>query len=259
VGVLDDLKREADVARANPRRRRAAAPAAAGRVQSRVQALYAYFRDLQAQLQALSLDVEHDFEVRAFGALERLRQGNYRIHTEDPAEHVERFTFHYECASEGKREVRLAHRSEVSDLREFLWANNLRYSTRAGDDGATVVALENVVPVAFEFQADYEREGLRLRVRNLEELGTTVHVFDLEQVDEVFMDEIAKRILGRPNRYDDIFGNKLTDTSRLRLREMIAERKAAREREEMARRSSTTGPREESLTARFSRTLLGRR
>lgn len=188
MGVLDDLKREAEAAKAQKQEQTLSAAAvrelAERTVQPRIQKLFKYFKDLKSQLDVVDAgDVLRAYDIQGVGELKQLVQCNYKLTTDDVPERVEQFAFHYECVRPGRREVRIAHRSTAAMLREYLWANNLKFTAREAGDSSIILSIENRVPVAFEFTADYDKPGVRLRVRNLNALGATVHMFRPMQVD----------------------------------------------------------------------------
>ena len=112
--------------------------------------------------------------------------------------------------------------------------------------------------VTCDFVADFERAAIVLKVKNLKVLGTLTNNFNPEKLDQEFMDEFGKCVLDKPNRYDELTGNTISDTTRMRLREQIA---AARKGKSAELESPAQAPVEKkpSLSEKFSRTFFGKK
>ena len=78
-----------------------------------------------------------------------------------------------------------------------------------------------MVPVSFEFQAMMDSGVIRLRVRNLEQLGAHNMSFEPEQVDEEFMEELAKAALRQPSRFRELSGNTISEEARRELQQKL--------------------------------------
>ena len=116
--------------------------------------------------------------------------------------------------------------------------------------------VQPAVPVVVEFTADFEQGCVSLRVRNLTSIGVSRHNLLTEQVDDKFLDEIAKAILRQPNRFDIITGNSIRHTGKLQLKKKI--QAAMREKELADEIEQREAAQERTITKRISRTLLGR-
>lgn len=279
MGLLDELKKEAEQVKAQAEEERSSTlarqAAVAHEIVPRMLELYEYFRQFKNHLSVVDPGLTASYDVQGVGTLEGLRQGDYRLYTDDQPEHITKFTFQYSYSRNARQEIRHSNRATAQQQKEYLWEHNLKFTTRDASDGSTIFVLDLQVPVTFEFSADLEKAAIRLRVRNLKWLNTVTHTFEPGKVDQAFMEEIAKCVLHKPNKFDQVTGNRVTDTTRLRLREQIALEKARRERE-LGRPATVTRKKvvkkkivkkkvrkgeaaKQSLTERFSRTFLGRK
>jgi hypothetical protein len=116
--------------------------------------------------------------------------------------------------------------------------------------------VQPAVPVVVEFSANYERVIIALRVRNLTSIGVARHLFRPEQVDEKFLDEVAKTILRQPSKLAEITGDVLSNTSKMELKKKV--QAAIREQEIADQVAQREAAEERTITKRFARTFLGR-
>lgn len=265
MGLLDELKKEAEAVQQERNREVDASQAKHELIENelrpRMRELYSYFKELRDQLEVLDPDIHIDCEVEGMGTLRGLRQGKYRIATDDP-QALDSFTFHYACEKPGRVEIRKPDRGAVERQREFLWSQNLRFQVRDSQkDGSGLFLLDAFVPVSIEFSIDAERGGIALRLRNVHGLGVMRHLFSADRLDKDFTEELAKVVLGKPNRFNELTGNVLPDEFRTQLRQQV-------EREKAGQRCGTgraTAPapaappaERKGIAGRFGRTFLGR-
>ncbi|MFT5446887.1 MAG: hypothetical protein ACI9DC_002062 [Gammaproteobacteria bacterium] len=262
MGVLDELKQEAVSIEAKKAREKTSRAAAHSRARERVvpcmRTAYTYFSELKQHLQVVKRQVEASYDIRDVGRVDGLQQGQYGVSTENP-EQLDKFSFRCVCAKSGILQVNHSDVASVASYRDYLRSNGLQAKVRdasKGGKGGAIFMVQPAVPVVVELSADYERAVVVLRVRNLSNIGVGRHTLTPEQVDEKFLDEIAKAILRQPNQFDIITGEAISDTTKHRLKERI--RAAVRQNEladEMAQREAD---KERTITKRLSRTFLGR-
>ena len=260
MGVLDDLKKEAQALAAEKARETSEQAAAVERarehLQPRMQKLLEYFTELKSHLELLNREILASYEVRGAGRVDALLQGDYRIATERP-ERIEKFSFRYVCAKDGAFQVNQGDAAAVSAYRDYLRDHGLQAKVRDTGRGSALFMVQAAVPVLVEFSADYERVAIRLRVRNLTSLGVTRHTLTLEQVDERFMDELARAILRAENRFDELVGASISPSSKKRLKKQIQAAMRRKEIQEQLKERKTE--KESTITHRLGRSLFRRK
>ncbi|MCH9670166.1 MAG: hypothetical protein K0U93_01845 [Gammaproteobacteria bacterium] len=224
MGVLDDLKREAKTIRELQEQAHSKALSERDnileRVAPRMTALAEYLRDMAASLTVVQPDVRFDYDVHGCGSLKALEQCEYRAVVPDarPIEHV---TFQFQCRSTGTVRFEVVGKDAAERQRQYLWSHNLRFTSKLSADAVGSFTLEKMVPVSFEFQAMMDSGVIRLRVRNLEQLGAHNMSFEPEQVDEEFMEELAKAALRQPSRFRELSGNTISEEARRELQQKL--------------------------------------
>ncbi len=241
MGLLDELKTEAqelkareddgqDPTQANAKpdgdveqARRMLAP--------KMKALYNYFKEFNEHLNVVTPDVSGDYLLEGLGTLNNLRQGDYKLATDDPKS-IQKFTFHWSCSGSGRQEYKITNPILAEKHRETLWNLNLRFNKRDLQSGAgAVFVVEAFVPVSFEFEADPVKNVISLKLKNLGALGVVTHFYSPDKVNAELMDELAKCVLRRPNRFDELNGEKMSDSLRQQLRENLEKERERRNTE----------------------------
>ncbi len=235
MGLLDELKQEAESVKARedeaPDTTQTQAQHARRKLEPKMKALYKYFMEFNEHLNVVSPDVSGDYLLEGLGTLTNLRQGDYKLATDDPKS-IQKFTFHWSCSRAGRQEFKVANPILAEKHREILWNLNLRFNKRDLQKGAgAVFVVEAYVPVSFEFEADPDKNVICLKLKNLGALGVINHSYPPDKVNAELMDELAKCVLRRPNRFDELSGQKMSDTLRQRIRESVEKEREQRNTE----------------------------
>ncbi len=264
MSLLDELKQEAQELKAredegqDPTQVNANSDADAEQARRmlapKMKALYNYFKEFNEHLNVVSPEVSGDYLLEGLGTLTNLRQGDYKLATDDPKS-IQKFTFHWSCSGSGRQEFKVTNPIIAEKHREALWNLNLRFNKRDLQKGAgAVFVVEAYVPVSFEFEADPVKNVISLKLKNLGALGVINHAYSPDKVNAELMDELAKCVLRRPNRFDELNGEKMSDTLRQRLRENVE-----KEREQRNTELHITEDKNSSVTQRLKGSLFGRK
>lgn len=182
--------------------------------------IHTYFKEFERHLGVVNPDVSVAYEVRGFGPVAGLKQDNYSLTTDRPAD-PERVQLRFECHREGTIEVPMRDPGSAAEYKAFLKVNGLRGKQRDAGRGASVFVVEARIPVILEFRVDLEREAIALNMRNFNLLGVTRYTLTPDRLDESFLDEVARMVMRQPNDFAELMGNKLTDTGIFRIREQL--------------------------------------
>lgn len=259
MGVLDELKKEAEAVAAGKAReadaRATAVANAREQIDPRMQKAFQYLEELKQHLQAVNREIVATYDIRGVGRVHGLVQGQYRVSAQNP-DVLDRFAFRCVCAKSGIFQVIQEDSASVAAYRDYLRDNGLKATVRDTGRGA-LFKVESVVPVAVEFTAHYERLSIDLRVRNLTAIGVSHHTLQVEQLEAKLLDEVAKAILRVENRFDEVLGNSLSNSGKAQLKKKI--RAAMRQNEIEVERAERKAKEEDTIRKRFSRTLFGRK
>ena len=264
MGLLDELKQEAQDLKAREDEGQDSTQADANAdversrrmLAAKMKALYKYFKEFNEHLNVVSPDVSGDYLLEGLGTLTNLQQGDYKLATDDPKS-IQKFTFHWSCSRQGRHEFKITNPIIAEKHRETLWNLNLRFNKRDLQNGTgSVFVVEAFVPVSFEFEADAAKNVITLKLKNLGTLGVVNHAYSPDKVNAELMDELAKCVLLRPNRFDELNSEKISDTLRQRLRENVEKEREQRNTE---LHIAAGGHEKSSVTQRLKGSLFGRK
>lgn len=242
MSFLDDLKKEAQqVKKAEDATRDAEAlqrQAIIGAVRPRLRKVYDYFKDTCDQLTVVDPDIYMSYEVRGFGKLGPLRQGEYRVNAENP-DTMDKFNVFFSCSRPDQVRFKLPGKETVAAQKEFMWSCNLRFNTKVDAHGNGTFTLEAYVPITIEFEADYQNVRVLVAIRNMDTLGTDRIVLEPDQLDDEFVDELAKCIVRKENHFQELTGNTVPKEVRMRLQQQLQHDRLKRDLEASSDRQSS--------------------
>ncbi len=215
MGVLDDLKQQAEALKAAEEERARLDQARARNEEARANALLAialpavfrlhlHLRELAEQLRVLELETRVALDVPGIGPVPGFRQEHMEVLAEGhpPDRVVVRFRLRYE--RRGHFEVRGAgsvdHWLESARGRG-LNARLVRILDPIGSLERALVTFEDSVPASIGFAIERDSGAIAITLRNFEELGERKHLVQAERINSRFLDELSKYILRQPNRF----------------------------------------------------------
>ena len=240
MGFLEELKKESnkeqiesqDVRAGDEYRRQRFSES----IQGTMHSLHTYLIGLVEHLNRvppdalISYDVEGCKGLPGLPGLPGLRQGEFVVEV-DNQEAIQSCVLHYSCERESLVDFFQPNKEAGERQQQYLWKHKLKFSTRKAADERWVFNLESFVPVEFEYQIDAEKLGVTLRVMNHEALGVVSYTYDPEDINPLYLDELAKYIMRKPSRFHALSGDVVPDDTLAKLRQQVAERKAERAQE----------------------------
>ena len=205
MGLLDDLKKEAESLQNQEAARTQSLRSNAVQVDQAMRKVFHYMNELFKQLNVVKPACARTYDLPNVGQIAGLAQSDYRIEyrtvLKDNKDHFETLNVSYKRSKpeqfEVKRESELIER-----FRDILWQNNLRFTSEAFRNERRVIVYELFkinceILCAAEIQADYDEGVIRFKLKNIEEFGTTVYTLDPASIEDRALEELAKLFIGK--------------------------------------------------------------
>jgi hypothetical protein len=188
-----------------------------------MQRVYRYVYRMAEHFNATRPQVIVNYKVAGLGMLTGMGQGEYIVRAKT-RERIEVLTLSFVCAGEGPAVFQIDPRYNTQNLRDYLYGRGLRFNSRqvfGGDQRKAAGVRFDVdrrVPVFITFQPDVQSERIRLTLKNLEELADTEYPLPPDAISEDLLDELAKAVIRKPNRFKELIGYGVPDEIRQRLK-----------------------------------------
>lgn len=227
MGLLDDLKQQAESRKQEELTNRAEKSRCLQAVHGALRATFQYFTELANSLNILKPDVSRTFYVEGSTRFENLTVSNFRVRdrrgTIDHRDYLEEVALRFDWAG---REPLVAERESpplTQRLREHLAGYGMRFQFKdiKNERGVvirTVFTVEPAIIATASFSGNWDTGIIRLSLKNVETLGTIDYQYDAAEIDQALLDELTKLVLGKPNNLKNLgkYQELLRTTPRLR-------------------------------------------
>jgi hypothetical protein len=212
VGLLDDLKKQADALKANEVDKTESMRASAVAVDHSLRRAFLYLNDLGKQINVVQMPSPFTYNLPTVGDLEALVIKDFFCD----------FRSKHFIDKDYYGEVHVAYRAwsdkvltvkkgpdEMEKFRDILWQNNLEHTSEQFRDHRKVITHE-VFKVKCDLRVQAKIEGnhetARLKIVTKNVGGLQVDIFNLMALEsnDKAVEEFAKYFIGRPNEWSEL-------------------------------------------------------
>ncbi len=209
MGLLDDIKKEADSLRNQEAERSQTLKANAAAVDRALRKTFQYMFELFKQLNVVKPACPLGYELHSVGKIDGLSQGEYRIEyrtsQRDGREHYESVSITFK---RGKPDVLTVKREAetIERFRDLLWQNNMRFTSEVFRNERRVVVSEVFkisceILCGAEIVGDYDNGVIRFKLKNVEDFGPTMYTLEPDTVNDQSLEDLARLFIGKESNF----------------------------------------------------------
>ena len=236
MGILDDLRQQADQARRD-REREEARQAELGRVyQTGIRPamldIHKYLVDLTEQLATVNWSVSVSFEFPGIGRVDKLEQRDYGI-TIDSQRNPKLIVLRFDCVARNERRYTLPSRAAMDEASQFLLSQRIAFTDwalRGGNHEITgfLIQAKLRVRTSLAFEVDMENGGISVSALHFQGLREKRFTVRHQSINEEWLDQLGHYIL----RKNTVFGRlDISEEERNRIRLLLEEERRQYEAE----------------------------
>lgn len=243
MGILDDLREQANESFAEQQEDTIRKDKLEHNYQililPKMQQLFSYFKELIEYLNIIETPIIIPQYTNRYPALAELYQQDYRLSTDKHGgianiEKLTEITLRFYCL--GKEEDEFTHcaenKIEAEMDKEFLSSHKIpfHYDRHLGNTkgGAVTFYITRKIPVIFKFSVDYENSRINLTIQNHEDFEHRTQVINPEQINEPYMDKLARYILRKDHEF---LRMDIDETHKEKIRQQVEAQKKHHEEE----------------------------
>jgi hypothetical protein len=212
VGLLDDLKKQADALKAQDVDRTESMRATAVAVDHALRRTFLYLNDLGKQLNVVQMPSPFSFELPTVGKIDGLVVKDFfcdfRSKHFIDKDYYGEVQVGYRCWSDRVLTVKKSP-DEMEKFRDILWQSNIEHKSEQFRNERKVITHE-VFKVKCDFrvqakvEGDHETGKMKAVSKNVG--GFTVDFFNLlaTEMNDQGVEEFAKYFIGRPNQWAEV-------------------------------------------------------
>lgn len=210
MGLLDDLKKQAELVKTQQMSQENLRDERVALVEAKMRQSFQYVSDLLKQLAVIKPVNPMVFAVPGIGDLRELAFTDsfidYRRKKINDKDQIDTISFYLKWSSPGNVVVERDMPAAVQKVRDALFGFNLKFVEEETRNARGVVAntrftVQAVIVTDVVIRADHERGNLQLDAKNLLRLGADQFVVPAADVTEPMLEDFAKTLIGQPSAF----------------------------------------------------------
>jgi len=212
VGLLDDLKKQADALKAQGVDKTESMRSTAVAVDHALRRLFLYLNDLGKQLNVVQMPSPFAFNLYTVGPIEGLVVKDFfcdfRSKHFIDKDYYGEVLVGYRCWSDKILTVKKGP-DEMEKFRDILWQSNIEHKSEQFRNERKVITHE-VFKVRCDFrvqgkiEGDHETGKMKIATKNVGGFNVDLYNLLAQEMNDQGVEEFAKYFIGRPNRWADV-------------------------------------------------------
>lgn len=196
-----------------------------------MQAIFSYMKELVEHLNYLEHTVKVEHYSKKYSQIGQLTQSDYSISTDnfggfDDINQLRHVNVHFLCCGKGVYTYFIRSQGLIEQEVHFLNSRNIKFDWEITEIYAGIktarFTITPKIPVRFRFEVDFDNSKILLFIDNHEDFGFYKHTFEPEEINEEFLDEIARLMLRKKSMFSD---SKIPDSHRKTIQKMLEEKR----------------------------------
>ena len=212
MGLLDDLKKEAETLKSQEAAKTQSVKANSLAVDRALRKTFQYMAELFKQLNVVRPACALVYDLPSVGKIDGLTQSEYRVEfrtsQRDNTEHYENVTINFKRSKPEQFTIK-REAEQIERFRDMLWQNNMRFVSEVFKNERRVTTHEVFkinceVLCGCEVIGDYENGLIRFKLKNVEEFGPTIYTLEPDTVTDKALEELAKLFIGKESNFKEL-------------------------------------------------------
>jgi hypothetical protein len=224
MSLLDDLKKQANQANAKHAEDKSETlqkhQVNWNMLVPKLQLIITYMRELSENLNAVGINEKLNYSLTQNISLKYLTRENFRVRKVDEKS-VREFSFRYDLVGERKIEIAVTNDFNAENIRNILRNQKIRFTEVITDQGKAQFTFLPKITIIFQYIADLQNCLVMLKIHNFNRPETQEIRYQPETITEGLMEETAKYILNKENKFSSLSGNVVNDETLQILRSKL--------------------------------------
>lgn len=200
-------------------------------VQMKLKATLHYLQELVKALNMVA-QAPRSYYIDGLGTIDDFKPEKFVVNSErltiDQKEFINAIELRFTCKTDREIVIEKNLPAMIEMQREYLWKANLKFQctefkNEKGFVDRASFKVTSDLPVFIKFTSDFEKGQIYLSMKNFNGLTVNEFTYDAGEVNDGFLDEFAKYLVGKPNGFIDL------GRYQQALRQKVAVKRAASE------------------------------
>jgi hypothetical protein len=211
VGLLDDIKKQADTVKAQDTDQTESLRANAVAVDLCLRRAFAYLNDLGKQLNVVKMPSPFVFKLATVGDIGELTFkdffSDFRTKLFIDKDYYSEVHMTFRAGSEKVLQIKKGP-DDMEKFRNILWQNNIEHKSEQYRNERKVITHEIFevkcdFRIACKIEGDHETGKLKIMTKNVGIFEVDVHLMTAQELNDPAIEDLAKYMIGRPNNWLD--------------------------------------------------------
>lgn len=207
MGLLDDLKAQAEAIKSADQQRAAFLQGNVIHVDGGLKLIYRYLSELGAQLNVIKPTNPTRYLIWGVAEFRDLPLANYYINYRqkliNELEYFDYLAVQINWASPKNIVVQKTSTTDIDRLQDFFWRYNVRFEYKEvkNEPGRPIrgsFTISSEVKVSVTIAGDYENAQIVISAKNMEGFKDTELRMAAKRVDDTFLEEFSRALIGQP-------------------------------------------------------------
>jgi len=210
MGLLDDLKKQAELAKSQQLSAASLQDASVKTVEAKMKQTFLYLHDLLKQLSVLKPVNPLAFPIPGVSEMKNLQYLDSFIDNRkkriNDVEVIDHIAFYIKWGSTNKISLERDMPAPAQSVRDGLGQYGVKFTEEELRSPRGTVAgwkfmIDQAINTDVKIRADHDQMRLLVGSRNLMRLGSDEFVVPSDDIDEVWLEDFAKTLLGHPSTF----------------------------------------------------------
>lgn len=180
-------------------------------------AIYNYYKELAENLNVLSPEDRTSYQLSKTIIFNNLKKQEFRVAKTDP-QSMRVFAFRYDLVGDRDIQVTVNNLPMAEKMRNMLSERGFRFVDKMESQNKIVFTINPKITVSFEYSTDLVNCLAVLKIDNFDGAWSQMVRYSPAAINEELLDETARYILGKPNKFRELSGNVVSEDIREKLR-----------------------------------------
>ena len=203
MGILDDLKNQSDIQKADEaseaQRQADLLKFYQENLHPKMLKIYTFLNELIEHLNYIKTETDISYPVQSDGGMQAFKQSDYKV-TIDSANEVKEINLRFYCNLDEPLVIEMENAERIQRYVEVLHSYRIDFDRTDNKDSdydliSSKIKVNGPVPVNVILQGDVETSSIHLILSNFEKPGFSKHTYKERHITEEFIDGLGKFIL----------------------------------------------------------------
>lgn len=203
MGILDDLKNQSDIQKADEaseaQRQAELLKFYQENLHPKMLQLYTYLNELTEHLNYVKTGTTASYPIQPDGSMQEFQHANYKV-TIDSAKEVKEINLRFDCLLEEPLIFELENSERILRYTDVLHSYRIEFDRTDNKDSdyqliSAKFKVIGPISVNIVLQGDIDASSIHLLLNNFEKPGTSKHTYKERHITEEFIDDFGKFIL----------------------------------------------------------------